>query len=193
MSTIEVWLVALSLAMDCFAVSIASGIILKQVKLKPMLLMAFCFGLFQALMPLVGWIVTNSFSHLIEQIDHWIAFSILTFLGGQMIVESFKEEEDKHNFDPTCIKVILGLAVATSIDALVIGATFAFLGYNHISTIISPIGIIGLVSFIMSIVGLLIGIGFGNGIARKLKAERLGGIVLVAIGIKILIEHLFFQ
>lgn len=193
MSTIEVWLVALSLAMDCFAVSIASGIILKQVKLKPMLLMAFCFGLFQALMPLVGWIVTNSFSHLIEQIDHWIAFGILTFLGGQMIVESFKEEEDKHNFDPTCIKVILGLAVATSIDALVIGATFAFLGYNHISTIISPIGIIGLVSFIMSIVGLLIGIVFGNGIARKLKAERLGGIVLVAIGIKILIEHLFFQ
>ena len=193
MSTIEVWLVALSLAMDCFAVSIASGIILKQVKLKPMLLMAFCFGLFQALMPLIGWIVTNSFSHLIEQIDHWIAFGILTFLGGQIIVESFKEEEDKHNFDPTCIKVILGLAVATSIDALVIGATFAFLGYNHISTIISPIGIIGLVSFIMSIIGLLIGIGFGNSIARKLKAERLGGIVLVAIGIKILIEHLFFQ
>lgn len=193
MSTIEVWLVALSLAMDCFAVSIASGIILKQVKPKPMLLMAFCFGLFQALMPLIGWIVTNSFSHLIQQIDHWIAFGILTFLGGQMIVESFKEEEEKHNFDPTCIKVILGLAVATSIDALVVGATFAFLGYNHISTILSPIGIIGLVSFIMSIAGLLIGISFGTGIARKLKAERLGGIVLIAIGIKILIEHLFFQ
>lgn len=193
MSIIEIWLVALSLAMDCFAVSIASGILLKQVKLKPMLLMAFCFGLFQALMPLIGWIITNSFSHLIEQIDHWIAFGILTFLGGQMIVESFKKEENKHNFDPTCIKVILGLAVATSIDALVIGATFAFLEYDHISAILPPIGIIGLVSFIMSIVGLFIGIVFGNGIARKLKAERLGGIVLVAIGIKILIEHLFFQ
>lgn len=193
MSIIEIWLVALSLAMDCFAVSIASGILLKQVKLKPMLLMAFCFGLFQALMPLIGWIITNSFSHLIEQIDHWIAFGILTFLGGQMIVESFKKEENKHNFDPTCIKVILGLAVATSIDALVIGATFAFLEYDHISAILPPIGIIDLVSFIMSIVGLFIGIVFGNGIARKLKAERLGGIVLVAIGIKILIEHLFFQ
>lgn len=193
MSTIEIWLVALSLAMDCFAVSIASGILLKQIKLKPMLLMAFCFGLFQALMPLIGWIVTNSFSHLIEQIDHWIAFVILTFLGVRMIIESFKEEEDKHNFDPTCIKVILGLAVATSIDALVVGATFAFLGYDHYTTILPPIGIIGLVSFIMSIIGLLIGISFGNGIARKLKAERLGGIVLVAIGVKILIEHLFFQ
>ena len=162
MSTIEVWLVALSLAMDCFAVSIASGIILKQVKLKPMLLMAFCFGLFQALMPLVGWIVTNSFSHLIEQIDHWIAFGILTFLGGQMIVESFKEEEDKHNFDPTCIKVILGLAVATSIDALAVGISFAFVGMNTFMDILQPILIIGFVSFLLSIVGHLFGVSFGK-------------------------------
>lgn len=193
MSIVEVWLIAISLAMDCFAVSIASGILLKQVRPKPMIKMAFCFGLFQALMPLIGWIVANSFSHWIEQIDHWIAFGILAFLGGQMIVESFKEDEYKHNFDPTNTKVVIGLSIATSIDALVVGATFAFLGYQHYSTILSPIGIIGLVSFVLSLVGLFIGIKFGCGIARKLKAERLGGIVLVAIGIKILIEHLFFQ
>ena len=142
MSIVEVWLIAISLAMDCFAVSIASGILLKQVRPKPMIKMAFCFGLFQALMPLIGWIVANSFSHWIEQIDHWIAFGILAFLGGQMIVESFKEDERKHNFDPTNTKVVIGLSIATSIDALVVGATFAFLGYQHYTTILSPIGII---------------------------------------------------
>ena len=188
MSTIEVWLVALSLAMDCFAVSIASGIILKQAKLKPMLLMAFCFGLFQALMPLVGWIVTNSFSHLIEQIDHWIAFGILTFLGGQMIVESFKEEEDKHNFDPTCIKVILGLAVATSIDALAVGISFACTGMTTWQSIFCPIVIIGIVSFIFSVIGCLIGVYFGKRV--NLRAELWAGIILIGIGVKILIEHL---
>ena len=176
-------MVALSLAMDCFAVSIASGIILKQVKLKPMLLMAFCFGLFQALMPLIGWIVTNSFSHLIEQIDHWIAFGILTFLGGQMIVESFKEEEDKHNFDPTCIKVILGLAVATSIDALAVGVTFAFMKVSILPAIL----LIGVTTFLFSAAGVRIGHQFGA--KYKSKAEMAGGIILLVMGVCILLEH----
>ena len=193
MTQIEIWLLAVSLAMDCFSVSITSGIILRRVIWKTFLTIAFFFGLFQALMPLIGWIVTNSFSHLIEQTDHWIAFGILVYLGGRMVIESFKKDECKKNFDPTNIKVILGLSVATSIDALVIGVTFAFLGYDHYTTILPPIGIIGFVSFVMSIIGLFFGIKFGCGIARKLKAERLGGIVLIAIGIKILIEHLFFQ
>lgn len=193
MSGLEIWLLAVGLAMDCFAVSIASGIILKRIRLRPMLVMAFFFGLFQAVMPLLGWIGTSFFSHLIENIDHWIAFGILAFLGGRMIAESFKDEECRHEFDPTSLKVVLALAVATSIDALAVGVSFACLGIRDFLDILSPIGIIGLVSFVLSIVGLLFGIRFGCGIARKLRAEFWGGVILVFIGSKILIEHLFLN
>lgn len=193
MSGMEIWLVAIGLAMDCFAVSIASGILLKRVRLRPMLVMAFFFGLFQALMPLMGWIGAGLFSHLIENIDHWIAFGILAFLGGRMIKESFEDEECRHEYDPTRLQVVLTLAVATSIDALAIGVSFAFLGVKGLSDILPPVGIIGLVSFVLSLAGLLIGIRFGCGIARKLRAELWGGIILVFIGTKILIEHLFLN
>lgn len=193
MNLIEIVLLALGLAMDCFAVSIASGIILKRTLLRPMLVMAFFFGFFQALMPLIGWMGTSAFSHLIESVDHWIAFAILAFLGGHMVVESFKKEEEKHEYDPTHLKVILVLAVATSIDALAVGVSFAFLGIHSFADILPRVGIIGLVSFIMSIIGLLIGIKCGCGMARKLKAELWGGVILIAIGTKILIEHLFIS
>ena len=173
MTNLEIWLLAVGLAMDCFAVSIASGIIMKRIQMRSMLTMAFFFGLFQALMPLLGWICASTFSHLIESIDHWIAFGIL--------------------YDPTQLKVVLALAVATSIDALAIGVSFAFLGIKGISGILSPIGVIGFVSFILSMIGLFFGIRFGCGIARKLHAELWGGIILVLIGTKILIEHLFFN
>lgn len=193
MTSLEIWLLAVGLAMDCFAVSIASGIILKRIRLRPMLMMALCFGLFQALMPLLGWTGTSFFSHLIENIDHWIAFGILAFLGGRMIKESFKDEGCKHEFDPTRLKVILALAVATSIDALAVGVSFVCLGIKDFSEILSPIGIIGFVSFALSIVGLLFGIRFGCGMARKLHAEFWGGVILVIIGSKILVEHLFLN
>ncbi|RGM49157.1 MULTISPECIES: manganese efflux pump MntP [Bacteroides] len=193
MTNLEIWLLAVGLAMDCFAVSIASGIIMKRIQMRSMLTMAFFFGLFQALMPLLGWICASTFSHLIESIDHWIAFGILAFLGGRMIKESFKDDNCKHEYDPTQLKVVLALAVATSIDALAIGVSFAFLGIKGISGILSPIGVIGFVSFILSMIGLFFGIRFGCGIARKLHAELWGGIILVLIGTKILIEHLFFN
>ena len=180
MTGLEIWLLAIGLAMDCFAVSIASGIILKHTQWRPMLVMAFAFGFFQALMPFIGWMFAKSFSHLIESVDHWIAFAILAFLGGRMIFESFKEEE-------------FTMAIATSIDALAIGISFAFLGVQDYTQILSPICIIGLVSFVMSLIGLIFGIQCGCGIARKLKAELWGGIILVIIGLKILVEHLFFQ
>ena len=109
MTGLEIWLLAIGLAMDCFAVSIASGIILKRVQLRPMLIMALAFGFFQALMPLLGWIGASFFSHLIESIDHWIAFAILAFLGGRMIMESFKDEDCRHEFDPTKLKVVAAL------------------------------------------------------------------------------------
>lgn len=193
MTNLDIWLLAIGLAMDCFAVSIASGIIMKSIRLRPMLSMAFAFGFFQALMPLLGWIGASSFSHLIEDWDHWIAFAILVFLGGRMVCESFKDEECRHEFDPTNLKVLLTLAVATSIDALAVGISFAFVGTYSISTILPPIGIIGLVSFVLSLAGLMFGICFGHGLARKLRAELWGGIILIAIGTKILIEHLFFS
>lgn len=171
MTGLEIWLLAVGLAMDCFAISIASGILLKRTLWRPMLTMAFFFGLFQAIMPLLGWIGGSTFSHLIESLDHWIAFVILAFLGGRMVRESFKDEDCKKEYDPKSLKVVLALAIATSIDALAIGVSFAFLGMRDFSEILAPISIIGFVSFIMSLIGLLFGIRFGCGIARKLRAE----------------------
>ena len=193
MTGLEIWLLAIGLAMDCFAVSIASGIILKQIQWRPMLTMAFAFGFFQAIMPLIGWIGASTFSHLIEDVDHWIAFAILAFLGGRMIVESFKDADCRQEFNPASPKVVLTMAIATSIDALAVGVSFAFLGIRDFSAILSPICIIGFVSFVLSLIGLFFGIKCGCGCAKKLRAELWGGIILVLIGLKILIEHLFFS
>ena len=189
----EAILLGLALAMDCFAVSITSGAIVKHIVLRPMLTMILSFGLFQGAMVLAGWYVSTLFSRILAPIDHWIAFAILAFLGGRMILESFKEEECCKLFNPANPKVVLTMAIATSIDALAIGISFAFLGVQDYTEILPPIGIIGLVSFVMSLIGLIFGIQCGCGIARKLKAELWGGIILVIIGLKILIEHLFLQ
>lgn len=190
MSGWEIWLIAVGLAMDCFAVSIAGGILLRQVRLRPMLVMAFAFGLFQALMPFAGWIVAGTFSHLLEKIDHWIAFGLLAFLGGRMIRDSFRDEENRHRFDPTDLRTVLTLSVATSIDALAVGISFACLGIDRFTDLLSAVCIIGLVSFLLSMVGLLTGICFGHGFARRLRAELCGGVILILIGIKIWIEHM---
>lgn len=192
MTGAEIWILAIGLAMDCFAVSIASGITLKRVLWRPMLTMAIAFGLFQALMPLIGWMFASTFSHLIESVDHWIAFAILVLLGGRMACESFKNDENKQPINPNNLKVTLTMAVATSIDALAVGVSFAFLGINEYSTILPSIAIIGFVSLALSLAGLLCGILCGCH-AEKLKAEFWGGIILILIGTKILIEHLFFQ
>ena len=151
MTGLEIWLLAVGLAMDCFAVSIASGILLKRTLWRPMLTMAFFFGLFQAIMPLLGWIGASTFSHLIESLDHWIAFAILAFLGGRMVRESFKDEDCKKEYDPKSLKVVLALAVATSIDALAIGVSFAFLGMRDFSEILPPICIFRHVSYRITI------------------------------------------
>lgn len=192
MTGAEIWILAIGLAMDCFAVSIASGITLKRVLWRPMLTMAIAFGVFQALMPLIGWMFASTFSHLIESVDHWIAFAILVLLGGRMVCESFKSDENKQPINPNNLKVTLTMAVATSIDALAVGVSFAFLGINEYSAILPSIAIIGFVSLALSLVGLLCGILCGCH-AEKLKAEFWGGIILILIGTKILIEHLFFQ
>ena len=132
----------------------------------------------------------SRFSHLIEDYDHWIAFGLLAFLGGRMIKESFSNE-DKRCFDPTKLKVVVTLAIATSIDALAIGISFAFVGINSFTSILSPIVIIGFTSFVISTLGSLIGVFCGK--RFNLRMELWGGLVLIIIGVKILIEHLFLS
>lgn len=191
MTTLEIWLLAISLAMDCFTVSITSGIIMRRICWRTFFIMAFFFGLFQAVMPLIGWFAASRFSHLIEDYDHWIAFGLLAFLGGRMIKESFSNE-DKRCFDPTKLKVVVTLAIATSIDALAIGISFAFVGINSFTSILSPIiVIIGFTSFVISTLGSLIGVFCGK--RFNLRMELWGGLVLIIIGVKILIEHLFLS
>ncbi len=189
MTHIYIWFLALALAMDCFAVSIASGIIYRRIRWKPMLAMAFLFGFFQALNPLIGWAVTGSFHHIIENFDHWIAFSILVFLGARMIIDSFKEDEEKV-FNPRKLSVIFTLAIATSIDALAVGVSFSCMGIRSLCELLYPLFAIGVVSSLMSVIGLFLGIYCGKGIAKRLRAEFWGGVVLILIGVKVLVEHL---
>ena len=187
MSILEIWLLAVSLAIDCFTVSITSGIILHRIRWGIFLKMAFLFGLFQAAMPFLGWLGASHFNHLIETYDHWIAFALLAFLGIRMIREHFKDEEER-SFDPTRMKVILTLAVATSIDALTVGISFAFTGFHTLSSLLYPLTAIGIASFVISLAGSLIGVFFGK--RFNLRVEIFGGLVLIGIGVKILFEHL---
>ena len=198
MSILELWLLAVALAMDCFTVSIVFGVLLRKIEWRTILAVAFLFGLFQAMMPLAGWLATNSFSSLIEDYDHWIAFGLLAFLGGRMIKESFSDDEEEgeaeaeaKHINPRKLKTQLVFAVATSIDALAVGISFTCLGFNTISSLSLPLLIIGFVSLAFSIVGSLLGIRFGKGVEKRLKPELLGGIVLIIIGVRVLCEHLF--
>ena len=188
MSEIEIWLLAVSLAIDCFTVSVASGIIIHRTDWKTFLKMGFFFGLFQALMPFFGWMGALSFHRYIEAYDHWIAFGLLSFLGIRMIKEYFSKEDSANSFDPRKLKVILTLAVATSIDALAVGISFAFTGFKTLYSLTYPLCAIGIASFSISVIGSLIGVFFGK--RFNIRMEIFGGLVLIGIGIKILIEHL---
>ncbi len=198
MSLFDIIFLAIALAMDCFTVSIVSGVIHHTQLTAPskaeaknsQLRMAFLFGFFQAMMPLLGWLGTSYFCQYLEAIDHWIAFSLLAFIGGKMIKESFDDDEEQH-FNPSLLRTQLLLAIATSIDALAVGISFACTGYNTISQLTLPLWIIGLVSFLFSLLGFYLGRHFGASITRRLKPELFGGIILVGIGIKILISHIF--
>ena len=154
-----------------------------------MLTLAFFFGFFQALMPLIGWFLTSRFSAHIQAVDHWIAFGMLAFIGGKMIADSFKEEEDK-SINPRDLRTQLVLAVATSIDALAVGISYACTGYNTLAQLTVPLVLIGVVSFGMSVLGFSIGVRFGDAVNRKMRPELLGGLILLVIGVRILIEHL---
>lgn len=182
MSVIEIVLIALSLAMDAFAVSICKGLSVYKMKPKYALIAGTYFGVFQALMPVVGFFLGKQFESLITSVDHWIAFALLGIIGANMIRESRKESEEVNS--SFSFKAMLPLAVATSIDALAVGITFAFLKVN----IALSAGIIGVITFIVSAAGVKIGNVFGA--KFKSKAELAGGMVLILMGLKILLEHL---
>ena len=183
MSLFEIVLVGIGLAMDAFAVSICKGLSMKKMNWKSAIIIALYFGIFQAIMPIIGYFLGTTFSSFVENIDHWIAFILLAFIGGNMIKESTDDEVEKRN-DKVDVKTMLLLAVATSIDALAVGITFAFLKTNIGLAVI----IIGSITFLLSIIGVKIGNKFGDKFQNK--AELTGGIILIIIGLKILLEHL---
>lgn len=184
MNTSSILFIAVGLAMDAFAVSVANGVAVKRQRIQHALTIALFFGLFQGIMPIIGWMAGTGFRSLISGIDHWIAFGLLTFVGGKMIYESTKLERTTANNGLPSLSVLLLLSVATSIDALAIGLSFAFLKIE----IITPAVIIGLITFTLSLAGVFVGQRLGHFLERKI--EIVGGIILIGIGFKILIEHL---
>ncbi|MFC2159402.1 manganese efflux pump MntP family protein [Actinomycetota bacterium] len=181
---INLILISISLAMDCFAVSIAGGATCNRPKITNALKVGLSFGFFQAMMPLIGWAIGFSFRSLIENVDHWIAFSLLLVIGIKMLYEAFRKSPKKDKTDITRISTLLVLSVATSIDALVIGISLSILGISIPLSIL----IIGLFAFIFSVSGYYLGHKIGKTIGNKM--EIIGGIILIGIGTKILIEHL---
>ncbi|MCR9011510.1 manganese efflux pump MntP [Gabonibacter chumensis] len=181
MGIITMFMIAVGLAMDSLAVSISGGIFMKPFWLKQAMKLALTMGVFQGGMTLAGWALGVSFSSYITAYDHWIAFILLSFLGGKMIYESFQKE--KSSFASLSNKTLLTLGVATSIDALAVGISMAFLKVS----IYLPSFIIGFTTFVLSLAGVCFGYRFGK--IKGINVELLGGIILIAIGTKILIEH----
>lgn len=181
---IGIFLIAVGLAMDAFAVSICKGLSMKKISLKKLLIIALYFGVFQAIMPVIGYFLGESFETFVTSIDHWIALVLLSFIGINMIREAVGKSEEDNKNDDTSFKTMLILAVATSIDALAVGITFAFLETN----IIIIASIIGVVTFAISAIGVIVGNKFGDKYEKR--AEIFGGVILILMGIKILLEHL---
>ena len=183
MTLFDLILIAVSLSMDAFAVSICKGLSVRRVSLTHALTCGLWFGGFQALMPLIGYFVGAQFREQITFIDHWIAFGLLAIIGGNMIRESLSKEEECPDASLS-VKAMLPMAIATSIDALAVGVSFAFLSVN----IGAAVSFIGVITFVLSMVGVKAGSLFGA--KYKSKAELAGGVILILMGLKILLEHL---
>ncbi len=183
MSLLTLFITAVGLSMDAFAVAICKGLAMKKLDLKKALIIGLWFGGFQALMPTIGYLLGSRFEQYVTAIDHWIAFVLLSLIGINMIKEALSKEENDAD-DSTDIKTMFLLAVATSIDALAVGITYAFLKV----AIIPAVSFIGIITFVLSIAGVKIGNVFG--MKYKAKAELAGGIILILMGAKILLEHL---
>lgn len=183
MDTATILLIAFSLAMDAFAVSITNGIIVTHQRRRSALTMALFFGGFQMFMPMIGWLAGLGVKELIMGVDHWIAFGLLALIGSKMIYDSTKKKSDKQD-NQLSIHTLLTLSIATSIDALMVGLSFAFLQ----TLIATPIIIIGIVTFSLSLMGFFFGNIVGQFFGNKIKI--IGGLILIGIGVRILIEHL---
>jgi len=183
MGVIELIILSVGLAMDAFAVAICKGLSMQKMSWKKGLIIGGYFGIFQALMPLIGYMLGINFQENIQSVDHWIAFILLGIIGLNMVKEAISKEKESSN-DSIKLKDMLILAVATSIDALAVGITFAFLKVNILLAII----LIGVITFIISVAGVKIGNIFGDKYGKK--AEFIGGLILILLGIKILLEHL---
>lgn len=186
MGFVELFLIGVGLSMDAFAVAVCKGLAMRRIRWDHTAVIALAFGGFQALMPFLGWWLGSQFAGYIQSFDHWIAFVLLVFIGGKMVKESFEKDEESccQEEEGLDYKELLVLAVATSIDALAVGITFAFLEVK----ILPAITIIGVTTFALSFAGVLVGNFFG---ARyKQRAELCGGVILMLIGVKILLEHL---
>lgn len=183
MGLVELFLIAVGLSMDAFAVAVCKGLALRKVNLGQMALVGLWFGGFQALMPLIGYFVGVQFREQITAIDHWVAFGLLAVIGGNMIREALSKEEECPDASLT-VKAMFPMAVATSIDALAVGVSFAFLSVN----IGAAVSFIGVITFLLSMVGVKVGSLFGA--KYKSRAELVGGIILILMGLKILLEHL---
>ncbi len=184
MSLWELFVIAVGLSMDAFAVSICKGLSMKKMNVKNALITGLYFGGFQAGMPLIGYLLGTQFKEYIVSIDHWIAFILLGIIGANMIKEALSKDEEEEVDDSFGFKSMILLSIATSIDALAVGVTFAFLNVN----IVPAVSFIGIITFTLSAIGIKIGNVFGT--KFKSKAELFGGIVLIIMGIKILLEHL---
>lgn len=184
MSIIELFLIAVGLSMDAFAVSICKGLATKKVTIKQMAIAGIWFGGFQGLMPAIGYFLGSRFANAISKYDHWVAFILLAIIGGNMIKEALSNEEEEEGNDSFAVKTMFVMAIATSIDALAVGVTFAFLSVN----ILMAVTFIGITTFVFSFAGVKLGSVFGDKYEKK--AELLGGVILVLLGLKILLEHL---
>lgn len=186
MEFVILFFTAVGLSMDSFAVSITCGLMQQEIRFKNALKIAITMGFCQATMTFLGWFGGSQVRHLIESVDHWIAFGLLVFLGAKMLYESFSKDDEAECFDPLKWRVLIGLAIATSIDALAVGVGFAFIETN-MPLLLSAVGI---VTFLFVMTGILIGKKTGPHLGKRMEA--LGGIILIGIGFKIVIEHLFF-
>lgn len=183
MGAIEILLISIGLAMDAFAVSVCKGLAMKKMSWKKAIIIGLYFGIFQAVMPVIGYFLGTTFERFITNVDHWVAFILLVGIGINMVKEAFDKESENRN-DNVDVKTMLVLSIATSIDALAIGITFVCLKIH----IVMPVITIGLITFIISIIGVKIGNRFGDKYEKK--AEIMGGVILILLGIKILLEHL---
>lgn len=186
LDALTILLIAVGLAMDAFAVSITNGITIQNNRRKNALLTAFSFGGFQMLMPLIGYFAGLSLESVIVEVDHWVAFGLLAFIGSKMIYDAVRRDGEEKTQGNLKLYTLLMLSVATSIDALMVGLSFAFLQ----TAILLPVAVIGLVTFLLSFSGFYFGCRLGKLFGNKIKI--LGGIILIAIGLRILLEHLFF-